>query len=922
MDNAPPGPSNQNPADPSTETVFLGGRAAPPLRAESTERGTVVGRYVILERIGTGGMGVVYAAYDPELDRKVALKLLRPDRVAGKDQRVRLLREAQAIARLSHPNVVTVHDTGAVGDQIFIAMEFVAGRTLRQWLREEKPTWRQVVEVFLLAGRGLAAAHAAGLVHRDFKPDNVLLGADGRARVADFGLARSVGEAAEASPESPPSSGSGPLLASPLTQPGAAMGTPPYMAPEQIRGEAVDARSDQFSFCVSLYEAFYGERPFEGRDSKEIAAAVERGASPPSGSRVPQRIREALMRGLSADPAHRYPSMTDLLRDLERDPAAVRRRWLAAAAVVLVTGALFSSLGYLQARRERLCTGAEEKVAGIWNAEKKREVRAAFLATGAPFAGAVAGSVERSLDRYLRDWAGARREACEATRLRGEQSEDLLDRRMFCLDQRLQQAAAVVGLFAGADLQVVEKAVSSTAELPRLEACANAGALTAKLPPPGDPNLRARVEAARGRLAEVQALTSAGKFKEALPRAGEVAELARRLGYGPLAAETLYQKARLEDLTGDYPKAEATMFETLVAAHAARHQEVAARAASQLAAIVGFKQSRVPEGERWAHLAEGIAEGAQGGDALRSELFQHLGIAMAGGGRYEEAAAASSKALALAERSGRPPDAVAALHTNLSELYQELGRNEEALRHVRRGLEIRRKVLDPDHPDFGRSYNSLGNIYTNLHRYKEAAAAFENSVQVSRRHYGPNHLLTAGALFNLGTAYQNLDRLDDAMRCNRQAQKSLEILYGPDHPYVAMALTNVGEVLRLQHEPAQSLAAYQRALEIQEKTLGPDHVNLAYSLVGISKALLELGRAAEAIPASRRALALFESQPIDPGLVHQTRYVLACVLWEGGGDRGQALELARRARAGFAERKQPEEERMVADWLRQKGQAS
>src|SRR4051812_10268762 len=262
-----------------TETLPLGPQ--PPRQpGEPLPRGSAVGRYVVLERIGSGGMGVVYAAYDPELDRKVALKLLRPDRAgAAGEAALRLQRGAQAIARLSDPHVVAVYDAGTFGDQVFVAMELMEGRTLRQWLGEGKRGWREIVDVFVAAGRGLAAAHAAGLVHRDFKPDNVLLGTDGRVKVADFGLARPVGDAdpgggEAALMESPGSRG---LLATPLTEWGVAMGTPAYMAPEQLRGERADARSDQFSFCVALWEALYGRKPFAGESFREMLDAERRG---------------------------------------------------------------------------------------------------------------------------------------------------------------------------------------------------------------------------------------------------------------------------------------------------------------------------------------------------------------------------------------------------------------------------------------------------------------------------------------------------------------------------------------------------------------------------------------------------------------------------------------------------------------------
>src|SRR3954470_18376849 len=263
-----------------TETLPLGPQ--PPRQpGEPLPRGSAVGRYVVLERIGSGGMGVVYAAYDPELDRKVALKLFRPDRAgAAGEAALRLPREGQVRARLSGPHVVAVYDAGTFGDQVFVAMELMEGRTLRQWLGEGKRGWREIVDVFVAAGRGLAAAHAAGLVHRDFKPDNVLLGTDGRVKVADFGLAAALGAGEEDLPAATRANMARAQLElsrspmSPLTRTGAVLGTPMFMAPEQHLGERADDRSDQFSFSVALYRALYGDWPFAGKTAVALADAV------------------------------------------------------------------------------------------------------------------------------------------------------------------------------------------------------------------------------------------------------------------------------------------------------------------------------------------------------------------------------------------------------------------------------------------------------------------------------------------------------------------------------------------------------------------------------------------------------------------------------------------------------------------------
>lgn len=919
------------PAEASTETFVLGREAlAEPARVPSggLEQGTRIGRYVILERIGAGGMGVVYAAHDPELDRRVALKLLRPDRTgaAAEQHRIRLQREAQAIARLSHPNVVAVYDAGSLGNQVFVAMEFVEGRTLRQWLAEGRRSWQEIVEVFIAAGRGLAAAHAAGLAHRDFKPDNVLLGQDGRVRVVDFGLARPVGDVesgGEAAPEEASSGSGGRLLDTPLTEWGVALGTPAYMAPEQLRGQGADARSDQFSFCVALWEALYGQRPFPGRGLREVLAAERRGElrEPPDGTGVPARFLPILRRGLAVAPEARYPGMEELLHGLEHDPGAARRKWLVLAAVVLAAVAVSAGLGYFQARRAELCGGSEEKLAGIWDAPRKQAVQASFLATGVPFAADVWRTVQTALDRYASDWTGMRRQACEATRLRGEQSEDLLDRRMLCLDQHLQEAAAMIRLFGQADLQVVSKAADTVNKLPPVADCADLEALTAKVPPPRDPQLRTRVEGVRARVAEARALKLAGKLKEALPKAQAAAEAARPLGYGPLTAEALYEYGFLQDQLGNFKEGEDTLFNALVTAQAAGHQEVAARSAAQLSWVIGFEQSRPAEGDKWARQAQSIAEGARGGPGLRSELLSQLGAIRAQERRFKEAIDLSLRSLALAEQAGRDNPRIPALLNNLGQYYQQLGQNQEALQYALRALEIRKKTLPPDHPDFGGNYNTLGNIYSTTGRNEEAAVAFERAVEINRKQYGARHWWVAGGLVGLASAHQNLGHLDLALRYDRQALEIFEENFGPEHPYEALTLVNMGEVLMLQKKPAEALASYRRALAIQEKTLGADNPNLGFALYGINRALVELGRAAEAIPAGERAVTLFEKEAGNPLQLHTARFYLASALWDGGGDRGRAVRLVREGRAAFEKAGDAASQREAEDWLRKRGQS-
>ncbi|HUH05230.1 MAG TPA: protein kinase, partial [Kofleriaceae bacterium] len=312
-------------------------------------RGTAVGRYVVLGRLGAGAMGVVYAAYDPELDRKVALKLLRSsdDRsIAPEEAQSRLLREAQAIAQQSHPNVISVYDVGTYKSEVYIAMELVEGHTLSRWLRMLRRPWRDILDKFLEAGEALMAAHGSGLVHRDFKPDNVLVGDDDRVRVMDFGLARSLfydlPSSGEVTEEAFRVSIAGVSeLNRTLTRTGAVLGTPRYMAPEQFLGGEADARSDQFSFCVALYEAVYRQHPFEGNTAKALVESSDvRPLPPPAKHDVPPWLHRAILRGLEREPSRRYPSMRTLVQAITPPRVKPTRAWIAPLAIlgILVVG--------------------------------------------------------------------------------------------------------------------------------------------------------------------------------------------------------------------------------------------------------------------------------------------------------------------------------------------------------------------------------------------------------------------------------------------------------------------------------------------------------------------------------------------------------------------------------------------------------
>ncbi|HEY2901799.1 MAG TPA: serine/threonine-protein kinase [Polyangia bacterium] len=494
-------------------------------------RGVTIGRYVVLGLVGRGAMGDVYSAYDPDLDRKVAIKLLRVKRggsQGGLDGKTRLLREAQAIAKLSHPNVIVVYDVGTFEDSVFIAMEFIEGGTLNFWLHAQKRDWREILRAFISAGRGLQHAHEAKLVHRDFKPDNVMIRVDGEVRVMDFGLVRHIdvfGSELEPRPEigltesqrvdeavaldatlelgrRSHADPSGAAVGAPLdklTQTGAMLGTPAYMAPEQFVGQAADARTDQFSFCVALYEAIFGERPFDGATMTELTGNVLDGRVKPmpQRSRIPLAVWRVLRRGLSVLPAERYPSMVELLAELGQFSHPRRRSLVMAMAVAAALAlAAIGGLTFRESQRQVLCAAPTDRFDGVWELSARSGSRRAAIEFGFRTAGQDAATttstgrstswawtdatsrsrfarVSQMLDKYVADWLTTYKDACEATNYRGDQSSQVLDLRMSCLNDRFNELRALSDSFAMPTRQMIDNAPRIVAAMGSLSRCSN-----------------------------------------------------------------------------------------------------------------------------------------------------------------------------------------------------------------------------------------------------------------------------------------------------------------------------------------------------------------------------------------------------------------------------------------------------------------
>ncbi len=818
------------------------------------EPGTQAGRYLILSRLGRGGMGVVYKAYDPELDRRIALKVMRVtegDASRANRARERLLREAKALAQLSHPNVVSAYDVGTFGKDVFVAMELLEGGTLKQWMAEKRPSVYQRVEILTAAGRGIAAAHKVGLIHRDIKPDNIIVAQDGRARVLDFGLART-GASAEQEHRSdaetsavlaPPLLSDASYLSTPITMAGAVVGTPGYMAPEQYLGEEVCEKSDQYSFCVTLYEVLYGHRPFRAKRYPELKHKVFAGKfEPEPNPSAPSHFRRIALRGLSVDKVNRFSSMEDLLQELEKDPRSLRRKALAIAAVILLIISSFIGAFAWQAKRQKLCQGAQDKLAGVWDQQQKQHIQQKFMASGRSYAKDTFDRVSKVMDQYAKAWVLMRTEACEATHLRGEQSEQLLDLRMACLDRRWGEAHALTQLFASSsDAEILEKAVQAAYGLPSINSCADTAYLTAIVPPPRDPALRAKVEKTRAQLDQARALGEAGKVKEGLRLAKTADTESDLLGYHPLQAEAKFLHGALQSHSGDAQAAEASLKAAI--RHAAHGHDLTlrAKAIAELIYVVGYQQARFAEALEIGQLAEADVIAAGNAPLLQAKVAKAIGVVLGNQGRYPEARKHLEQARAWTEKElGSHHPALALVLNNIGLVDFRQGKFKQAQQTIERTLTIYQKALGPDHPALAFSMNNLFVMMAAQGNYVGAQKWVEKALAVWEAAYGPDHPQVANALNNLGSSLTNQGQYAEALLHFQRALAIYQKAVGLEHPHTAYTLHGLGTLYQEQGQYAQAQSYFARALAIRQKSLPADHPLVKETQTDLDQCLVQL----------------------------------------------------------------------------------
>jgi predicted Ser/Thr protein kinase/tetratricopeptide (TPR) repeat protein len=790
---------------------------------QGAPQGAKIGRYVVLRVLGTGGFGVVYAAFDPQLDRTVALKVLHARDIDAAARRG-LLSEAQAMARVSSRNVVAVYAVEEAGEALAIAMELIDGESLREWLSTKKRDWRAVVEVFVEAAHGLDAAHASGIVHRDFKPANVLVGRDGRIAVSDFGLARRRDRDADV--------GAG--------------GTPGYMAPEQHGGgkdgRTVGPASDQFAFAVALYEGLFREHPFEGASPRETAQAIVSGRRRAlSATRVPSWLRRAIDRGLSHDPAKRFPSMMAFAEAIAPARRQVLRRSLLAAAVAASLGLL--SLARID-QRTAMCREGPVRAAEVWNDAMRDRTRSSWAGSGTPLLNETFEGAARALDAYMTKWSAAYTDACEATRLRRVQSEEALQARIACLESARSEARAYVASLSTGEAAVVANAVSAATELPDLDACEDARGLLAEAPVPR--GAAERIEAIRSRLAEARVARATGDRARARTLAQDALMGARSTNYAPLVAEALLNEARGLAIEGDREASRASLEEAIAAAARGRSARTEAEAWVDLAYVVGVLSGRHETGLALRIGAQASMARVSHAEALEGKLAGVSGMMHMSDAKWEDAAREGREAMRLfAEAYGPDAPQLGPELYRVAEALWEGGHKDEAERTAAAARARIAAAFGPHHATLALPLTLLAQAacdrrdWSSCGRLADEAMSTRMATPVgeSEPTFLPILLVQARASAGLG----DFGLAHDALAKARSIAVSR---FGPNDAWVGLVEATTADVLLDSGAAAEALPIAQDAVRLLDAARGPDHPDAA-------RAHETLARAERATPAPK-----------------------------------------------------------------------
>jgi serine/threonine protein kinase/tetratricopeptide (TPR) repeat protein len=824
-----------------------------------------IGRYRIVDRRGQGGMGTVYEAHDPQLDRRVALKLIHPDLVARRGVEW-FVGEGRALARLAHPNIVAVYDAGVDGDHVYIAMELVTGDTLAGWLASAQRSWREIVPKVVGLARGLAAAHRAGIVHLDVKPNNVLIADDGVAKLVDFGLAQHMESSDEVTPAA-----SYDRLARTRT----AVGTPGFMAPEQQRGEEVGPPADQYGLCVMLHGALDGK---------------------PS----PRWLLRTIERGRAHQPTQRFASMDALATALDPRRRDRRRRRLAGAvAASIAISASVIAVAHSSDRdaTDRMCMVAASERADLWTPVQRATVQVALLATGVPYAGETWSRVDTAVTEYLRQLASAEATLCER-HPHDESARATIELGFACLADRRRELAEASDRLRSLSATDVRYAVSIVHALGGADECANVSVLEAERVAVSTPEgARARDEVTR-MIAAAHSANAAGRYREAVDQAHRAVARARPLG-GVTLASALLVLGENAPLVEGLPASEAALREAEVVSEGVHADDLRARALTRLINVIAREPGREKEALALESIVEAAVTRASNRGRLEPAVRQAIGVANMYLGHSDLAIAALRTAVAgaraaLAPDDPRMPDYLASLGSALAwggHLAEATQIDEEMVR-------IARNVYGPNHPETAR-------FEVKLALKRAAAGECELAVRElaqSRDRLGdlppdsPVQLAIAGAM---GQCYLRLDRLDDALREQRARQKALLEAKRDHTAEMAACVIDIGIVEHSMGHPDAAIVEYQRAIDDLEVAVGKTDARLALPLGGIGEAALALHQPERALAPLERALALETAAGGSKASIGTTQFLLASTLGALHRDPARARQLAETARSAF-----------------------
>jgi tetratricopeptide (TPR) repeat protein len=815
-------------------------RRAAEVRPDPLAAGTDVGRYRIIDLLRTGAAGSVYRAHDPELRRDVALQVMlpRPSVGAPDEQRVpRLLREGQALARLSHPNVAAAYDVGLHGDSVFVALELVQGRALPDWLKT-KPRRTELLGVLIAAGHGLMAAHAAGVVHGGLRPEHVVVGSDGRVCIVDFGLAGS--------------------LATPgQTELDAAGSVPDRAAAELGHAPAVDTQADRDGFAATVVFAFTGHLPEPaGRTSER--GSLHRRRRPGGFSAIPARIRSILERTRVEAPERRHPTLLALVAALERTRAPRPRAVLIGLALALLAVSIASVVVVARSSATRVaCKVDAASFAGVWDAARRAELERALSSTGRVNAGEAFSLLAARLDGFQTAWQTMKQESCQATHVRGEQSEQVLGLRNTCLERKLRGLEALVNAFSAADARAVDRAAGALPD--SIRECADAATLLGVADRlPADPGAREVVQRLVSGFAITKALMTAGR--DARDQARGLLEEARASGHAPTVAQATTWYARAISTSArsaeERAQAEALLREGMHLAAQIGDDRLLAKTASFLFAIISYGQRRIQEAEAMLPMVDAFVSRAGNDAEQRVELSMGEAVILAERGKYDDAIEAFEQVIALS------PD------------------------------------VESDLRGYGAyAQGQIGEICLRLHRYPEAVQHIGAELDGIQRELGARHPRVIFSLTNLGLAQAKAGLRDSAWATAARLRELVSSVIAPGDWRTVTVTYLEANIWESAGDCSRALPLYREAFERVVTTYGPNDANTADVHARLGSCLRATGQGAAAVAELERALAIRRALGGAPNTIAEATFELADALWSAGAasQRERALLLGEEA---------------------------